>query len=481
MSEVAEAILLDGDLDVVTATRWCAKELSGVDLGDKRLNTRLVDTAGKLAAQPQAPINQACDDWADAKGSYRLFQSEKASVEKILAPHQLRTQERMERYPLVLAVQDTTYLDYTEHRKTKGMGPIGTPKQNMTGLVMHDTLILTPQGLPLGLLTKEIWARDANAEPLSGWERRKQPIEEKESYKWIKALRKTVSLMPEGVQGVTVCDREGDVYELFVEAEQLETGLLVRAMQDRVLEEADTEVKKLWAQAEAAPVTGHLRVEVPTRDKEPKREAIVSVRFCRVTLKPPWRSKQLDKDPLEPVTLHVVLVQEVKAPRGAKPLEWLLITNVAVQSFGEAVERIKWYRCRWHIEVYFKVLKSGCRVEDCRLGTAERLKRFIALLSIIAWRLYWMTHINRHAPDAPCTTIMAKHEWRALYATIQRPRKLPENPPTVCQAIRWIAQLGGFLGRKGDAEPGVTTIWRGWQRLHDISATWLLLQEGTYG
>jgi hypothetical protein len=361
------------------------------------------------------------------------------------------------------------------------MGPIGTPQQNITGLVMHATLILTPQGLPLGLLTKEIWARDADAKPLNDWERRKQPIEDKESYKWIKALRKTVSLTPEGVQGVTVCDREGDVYELFVEAEQLETGLLVRATQDRALEEAETEVKRLWPQAEAAPVAGRLKVEVPARDKEARREAMVTVRFCRVTFKPPWRSKQLDKDPLEPVRLHVILVQEEKAPTGVKPLEWLLITNVAVQSFGEAVERVKWYRCRWHIEVYFKVLKSGCRVEDCRLGTAERLKRFIALLSIIAWRLYWMTHINRHAPHAPCTIVLAEHEWHALYATIRRTQKLPKDLPTVRQAIRWIAQLGGFLGRKGDAQPGVTTIWRGWQRLHDISATWLLLHEGTYG
>lgn len=466
-AEVAEA---------VEAISWCAEELSGVDLGDKRLNARLVDTATKLTAQPQAPINQACEDWADTKASYRLFQNEKVRPEEILAPHQRRTQERMKKYPLVLAVQDTSCLNYTTHTKTEGLGPISTSSESW-GLMMHSTLALAPTGLPLGVLTQEIWARDPEGEPLSDWERRKQPIEEKESYKWLKALREIVSLTPEGVQMVSVCDREGDVYELFVEAERLETGLLVRAAQDRALE--DSEVGRLWGQVEAAPVAGYLKVHVPAQGGKPEREAIVSVRVCRVTLKPPWRSRRSEPSPQ--ITLSAVWVWEDDSPADVTPLEWLLLTNVPVESFDDAVERVKWYRCRWHIEVYFKVLKSGCKVEDCRLGTADRLERFIALLSIIAWRLYWLTHINRHASDAPCTIILTDHEWQALYATINRTSRLPEQIPTVRQTIRWVAQLGGFLGRKGDGEPGVITIWRGWQRLHDISTTWLLLRNGTYG
>ena len=206
---------------------------------------------------------------------------------------------------------------------------------------------------------------------------------------------------------------------------------------------------------------------------------IVSVRFCSVTLKPPWRPKSLEKDPLPAVTVYVFLTQEVDPPADVTPLEWLLLTNVPVYSFEDAVERVKWYRCRWHIEVYFKVLKSGCKVEDCRLQTAERLKRYLTLSSVIAWRLYWLTHINRHYPNAPCITILTQYEWQALYATIHRSTVLPQEIPTVRQAVRWIAQLGGFLGRKRDGEPGVTVIWRGWQRLNDISATWLLLHKST--
>jgi len=463
------------EIDIAVATDWCAEELAGIDLGDQRLNWRLVDTAAKLTAQPLAPINQACDDWADTKASYRLFQNEKVGAAQILAPHQQRTQERMRSYPLVLAVQDSSYLNYTAHPKTKGLGPIGTAQQDLSGLVMHTTMALTPEGLPLGVLAEDIWARSEETASLSEAERRKRPIEDKESYKWLTALRQTVALTPEGVQVVSVCDREADVYELFVEAQGLGTGLLVRATQDRRL--MTPQLGKLWDAVEAAPMAGHLKVHVPAKEGEPERDAIVSVQFSSVTLKPPWRPKRADKEPLPEVTLDAVLVQEVDPPAGVTPLEWLLLTNVPVHGFTQAVERVKWYRCRWHIEVYFKVLKSGCKVEDCRLGTADRLIRYLTLSSIIAWRLYWLTHINRQSPEAPCTIVLAEHEWRALYATLNHTIAPPQQVPTVRQVVRWIAQLGGFLGRKGDGEPGVTVIWRGWQRLHDISATWLLFHQ----
>lgn len=476
----ADAAELDWvQLDTVTASRWTMAELQAVDLGDKRLNRRLQETAGQLAAQPQAPINQACDDWAAAKASYRLFANEKVTPAKILKPHQQCTQTRMAAYPLVLALQDSTYLDFSTHPQTEGLGPIGTPAQDLQGMVQHTTLVVTPSGLPLGVLTQDIWTRDAEAPVLSAYERRKQPIEAKESNKWLTALAETVRLTPPAVRVVSVCDREADVYELFVKAAELETGLLVRATQDRTVVDADT--PKVWATAEAAPISGYLRVQVPAKGREPEREARVSVQFCQAMLKPPWRPAREDRDALPPVTLSVILVREVTPPTGVTPLEWLLLTNVPVHTFDEAVERVCWYRCRWHIEVYFKVLKTGCRLEDCRLATVDRLQRFTTLLSIIAWRLYWLTHINRQIPEAPCVLVLAQHEWHALYAMIHRTTQLPEQPPTVRQVVRWIAQLGGFLGRKRDGEPGVTVIWRGWQRLHDIAATWFIMNKERYG
>lgn len=479
MTEVESVLTTNMELEHVLPSSWVIGELGGVDLGDQRLNRRLVETATQLAAQPTAPLNQACADWAATKASYRLFQNERVTEVSILAPHQTQTQVRMAEHALVLAVQDTTYLDYSSHAQTTGLGPIGTPQQQLRGLVQHSTLVLTPTGLPLGVLTQEIWAREPDAPELSAYERRKRPIAEKESNKWLTALRETVQQTPAGVTVVSVCDREADVYELLVEAERLQTGLLVRATQDRAL--LDAETGKVWATVSAAPVRGQLRVHVPAKHDEPERDAIVDMRCCQVTLKPPWRLKRPDQEPLPPITLDVVLVQEVHPPAQVTPLEWLLLTNVPVQTFADAVERVKWYRCRWHIEVYFKVLKSGCRVEDCRLADAERLKRFITLTSVIAWRLYWLTHVNRHLPAAPCTLILAEHEWHALYAKIQRTATFPTQPPTVRQAVHWIARLGGFLDRRRDGEPGITAIWRGWQRLQDMADMWRVSRNDTYG
>lgn len=460
-------------IDVEDAVSWCEEELSHVDLGDKRLEWRIVEIATKLAAQPSASINQACEDWADSKAAYRLFANKKVTAEKILEPSQQRTRERMAGQSLVLAVQDTTFLDYTRHLKTLGLGPIGTKQQNLKGLVMHSTLAFTPAGMPLGLLTQEIWARSEEEEALTDEERKNRSIEEKESYKWLKALQKTVDLTPAGVQVVTVCDREADIYELFVEAQKAKTGLLVRAAQNRAL--MDAEMGLLWDRVESATPVGCWKVQVPAKGKEPAREAVVSVRFRSVRLKPPQRPKEPGQDPLPPVPLDAVLVQEVDPPEKLTPVEWMLLTNIPVHSTEDAIERVNWYRQRWPIEVFHKVLKSGCKVEDCRLGKGERLIPYLTLSSIIAWRMYWLTHINRHYPDAPCIIILADHEWRALYATTHRTSIPPKEMPTVRQAVRWIAKLGGFLGRKGDGEPGPTVTWRGWQRLSDIAATWLLL------
>lgn len=459
------------------ATSWCEEELAGVDLGDARLDARLINTAVQLSAQPLSSINQACEDWADVKAAYRLFDNEKVTLGKILYPHQMRTRERMQAHSLVLAVQDTTFLSYTDHPKTTGLGPIRGADQNLFGLVMHTTLCVTPDGLPLGVLDQQIWARSEEKREMTKAQLRNLPLEEKESYKWLQALECTMQLAPPSTRVVTVGDRGADVYELFVRAQELQTGLLIRASQDRVL--VNDETGKLRSSVQAAAIAGYLKVHVPEKKNEPERDATVSVRFRSLTLQPPWRPKSPDKAPLPAMPVDAILVQEIDPPPGVTPLDWLLLTNIPVHTFEEAVERVRWYRCRWYIEVYFKVLKSGCKVEDCRLRTAQRLILFLTLHSIIAWRLFWLTYVNRCLPDAPCSAVLAEHEWQALYATIHRTSVLPQQLPTVHQAVRWIARLGGFLGRKRDGEPGVTVIWRGWQRLSDISATWLLLHQPT--
>lgn len=451
---------------------WSSEEFAGIDLGDKRLDERFLSLSADLAAQPQAPINQACEDWAATKAAYRLFENEKSQAELILSPHQQRTRERMAGYSRVLALQDTALFNYTHHPMTQGLGPIGTPEQDLQGLVVHSTLVCSPQGLPLGLATQDIWARDeVEDDQAQQGKQQQRPIEEKESFKWIRALRGTVEVAPANVEVVTICDREADVYEFFQEAEELGTKLLVRAMQDRLL----VGEGKLRSVMKAHPVAGHITVEVSAQKDQPARKALCEVRFRSVTLRPPYRPKKFGVK-LSPIQVAVVWVHEVNPPAHVKEaLDWMLFTTVAVKSFRDAFERVCWYKIRWNIEVWHKVLKSGCKVEDCRLETGEKLRRYLTLMSVIAWRLFWMVQMNRQHPEAPCTVVFTEHEWKALYARIHRTTQLPETPPTVAQAVRWLAQLGGFLGRKHDREPGVTVLWRGWQRLQDLTMMWLVV------
>jgi len=468
-------MILTESLSVSSEYQWCLDEFADVELQDARLNARCSELAVQMAMHPSLPLNQACEDWAAAKAAYRFFDNEDVTPQHIQSPHQQQTATRMSSHPRVLAIQDTTFLNYTPHPKTEGLGPIGKKSLKQRGFTLHSTLAVLPDGLPLGLLTQAILTRPDNEPSHRPEECRLQPIEEKESYRWLQAFEQTLALAPAGVEVITVCDREADIYEMFAFAHKNNAPLLVRASSDRVL--LDVEARKLWPRVTGQPVVGYQAVKITGNDTRRARQATVSVRFVSVTLKPPWRPNGLK---LPAVSLNAIFVREEGPPADVeKPIEWMLLTNTTVTSFEEAQQVIGWYCCRWQIEVLHKVLKSGCRVEDCRLQTADRLHNFVALMSVIAWRLHWTTYINRCQPDLPCTAVLTDTEWEALYMRIHKSKRLPDTVPTVYQVVRWIAQLGGFLGRKSDGEPGVTAIWRGWQRLQDIASTWQIVKEQT--
>ncbi len=455
------------------AQEWAAYEMGAVELGDKRLNYRLVEIMTNLAAQPTASIPQACLDWAATKATYRLLDNAKVSDEKIYAPHYQRTQERLLGQASVLAVQDTTLLDFTQHPQTQGLGPIGTKKQKSRGMVMHSALLLTLNGLPLGLASQKNWVRSEETETQNRQQRRQQPLEEKESYKWLQAMTQVMTVVPAETQVVHVGDSEADVYELFLHAQTLQTDLLIRAGQDRKVTTPQTGL--LWASMQRLAVAGTRTLSLPKRQEQAARTVELTVRFAPLTLNAPQRQGEKLPD----FSLYAVLVREETPPAGVAAIEWLLLTTVAVESLAQAQERIDWYCLRWQIELFHKTLKSGCRIEAAQLETRTRLARLLALYSLIAWRILWLTQIARHTPHAPCSQVLAEAEWRALYAHFQRTTTPPSHPPSVSQALTWIARLGGFLARRRDGSPGITVIWRGWQRLHDITDTWLLFNPST--
>jgi hypothetical protein len=448
---------------------WCEEELAGLEVEDGRLRRRAIDSLQRLSEQPSASIPEASGDWAATKGTYRLLQHEAVDHGVLLAPHREQTLERMEQYEWVLVVQDSSYLDVTHFESMEGVGPIGTEKQKVRGLVMHSALAVTEQGMSLGVVHQSVWARP---EPSESQSEKVRPIEEKESYKWLAGLAETPKLA--GTEVVTVCDAEADVYELLAYAVESEKGLLVRASQDRAL--MPPEVNLIRQTLGATQLRAQLTLKLQAKESEPAREAKVSVRYKRVKLKPPYRPKGngYESLPLTPLTLWAVQIREVNPPADATPVEWLLLTTVPVLNSEDALQRIQWYCQRWQIEIWHKILKSGCRIEHRRLKDADRLLTCLALYVIIAWRLHWLTHLARHDPDAPCTTALTEAEWQALYAHATGITEPPTQPPSIAQIVLWIAQLGGFLARKGDGHPGVTVLWRGWRRLHDLVAMWTL-------
>jgi Transposase Tn5 dimerisation domain len=374
-----------------------------------------------------------------------------------------------------LAIQDTTSLNYSQHPQTTGLGPIGDSRSDAQGLMLHSTLVVTSEGLPLGLLTQALWAR-TGYKSQSRQERRNTAIADKESNRWLVALQETVAESPATTTVVTLGDREADIYEFLAEAQRLASPFVIRAAWDRHLEHED--YPRLWPLVESQPVEGYVTIDIPARAQHAPRQARLALRFTPVTLEPPQRHRTTVPTPLPALRLFAVQVKEVAPPSEEEAIEWLLLTNLPVKTVPDALQRVGWYRRRWQIEEFHKLLKSGCRVEACRLQTAQRLRRYLALCTVVAWRLYWLTQSNRTAPTAPATTVLSSEEVSALHVLTDGPFTPPDSPLTVREAVRLIAQLGGFLGRRHDGEPGITTLWRGWQRLSDLTLMWSLATEG---
>jgi hypothetical protein len=449
---------------------WAAEEFSAAKLGDARLEARLLSLARDFYAKPRAQIPQACGSRAKAKAAYRFFDHPRTTMDAILQSHYEASAARVSEHAVVLAVQDTTSLNYNTQPAIENLGPIGSRADTWLGLMVHDTMAFTPQGLPLGLVDVQCWARDA--EEFGKKHRRKSlPIEQKESYKWLKSVQAAARLQARcpHTTVVSVGDREADIFELFDLARTLPHAprLLVRAEQNRVLTE---EQGKLWERLARQPVAGCQQLQVPRRAKRPARVATMAISYARVELKAP----QI-KGKVKPVMVWAVWAREIEAPKGIEPLEWMLLTTCSVESFEQATEKIAWYAARWGIEVYHRTLKSGCQIETRQLGAADRIEACLAIDMVVAWRILHLTKLGREHPDVPCTVYFSEMEWKALVTYINRSAVLPDQPPTLREATHMVASLGGFLGRNCDGEPGTQTLWLGLQRLDDLAAMYEIL------
>jgi Transposase DNA-binding/Transposase Tn5 dimerisation domain len=443
---------------------WAAQELATADFGDARLSKRLVRIVADKLAKPTASIPQASGSWPATKATYRFLDSEQVAADSIRAAHLDATRSRIEQHETVLVLQDTTELLYTSHPHTKGMGELD--HAGSKGLKVHSALAATLDGLPLGLVYQSVWARQA---PATARKPRKRPPQvERESQRWLTTLAEAQQALKAPTRLIVVADREADIYPLFIEPRDERSELVIRATYNRGLVGGS----KLHDAAESIRWQGSRTVTIPGNGSRAARTATVQIGWTTVQLLPP-QDYPRPASAARP-TLQLVVVEEREPPAGVKPLRWLLWTTLSVTNWDEAVAVVLLYQKRWLIERYHYVLKSGCGIEQLQLETAERLERALAVCCIVAWRLLWLTTQARETPDVACTEILARHEWEALVCVVQGRLEPPIEPPSLREAVRMIAQLGGFLARKGDGEPGVKTLWRGLIRLNDIAATWLL-------
>ncbi|MBT7024460.1 MAG: IS4 family transposase [Gammaproteobacteria bacterium] len=452
-------------------------ELSDLNLGDARLNKRACQLIETLGSHPDRSIPTACGGWDEAKAAYRLFDSKKVTAQKLLAPHTHCTVERMMQHDTVLAIQDTTELDYTGKDDIEGLGTLNYEQRK--GLYLHPTLAITPQRIPLGILDYWSWTRpfeDAETESIR-WLEGYQRLCEQQQHIWQQAFDTRL---------VYMADREGDLFDIYAEHRRLQkqgeqaADFLIRAQHNRILvsdqhsEESrgqSTEKSKLWPTIEASPKLGQIEFKMPSANKRKGRVVQQSLQAARVTIVPPAEHKTE-----KPVELTAILAREINPPEGEEAIEWMLLTNLEIHTQLQAEEMLSWYLSRWQIEILFRILKSGCKIEELQLEKIERLEPAITLYLLIAWRVLYCTMIGRECPELPCDLIFGDDEWRAAYI-LAKSDPPPEQPPTINEMIRIVAGFGGFLNRKGDGFPGPQTIWIGMQRTKDFAMMYKAMRK----
>jgi len=456
-----------------------------MDLGDARLDRRLKKLLGDMGAQPGASLPKASGDVSGTKGAYRCLSHDTVEVQEILAAHRVAVVQRAGQERVLLAVQDTTTLNFSRQPQTAGLGPVGNNPDKTLGLLLHSTLVLREDGQALGLIERWLHARDPKefkAGPAGA--RNRKPVGAKESVKWLHSLEATVDAAQglEETQWINIADREADSYDLFWRLVELRTApqtraaaarvdLLVRSQHNRALSQ---EEERLFGHLGAQEVIGHYRFTVPRQPGKKIREATLNVRVAAVTLPPPpdqvkYHGRQ------EPLRLWAIEAMESDPPIGQAPICWRLLSTMPVPDAATAVLQVQRYSQRWEIELFHKTLKSGCQAESRQLETVERLSRCLMLDMLVAWRVLALSKAGRgeHAQQ-PVDAWLEEAQWKALWCYIHQRTDPPPTPPSTAQAVRWVAKLGGFLGRRSDGHPGAMTLWQGLQRLNDFTSAYLL-------
>jgi hypothetical protein len=454
---------------------WVENEMEWIDLGDRRLNQRSFNILEGLGLAPGRTIPQAFQVWSEIKATYNFFNNDSVSEKKILASHLAKTIERINEYPVVLLASDTTDINYTTKSIMKNKERLDN-KQN--GIWLHATIAITPERLNLGLIQANFWHREnevAKKDSAFRTARDKAPIEEKESYRWIESYQKACEIAKEvpRTQIINISDRECDIIEFFELAEskkneEFKANFIIRSQYDRLIEtndiETDEVINKLWKKLKKADSLGELEFTISTRGDRKARKVKQKLKAISVTLTPSNKKKS--------IVVNAVMAIEEQPPEGEDPVMWIFITDLPIKTFEDVCKIIEYYLCRWQIELFFKVLKSGCKVEERQLQTTERIKNIIAIFFVISWRVMFTMMLGRICGEMSCTDLFDEAEWKSVYKILNKKKALPRKPPALGEFIVMIAKLGGYVEHKDGEPPGIKTMWKGMARMVDFSLAW---------
>jgi hypothetical protein len=411
----------------------------------------------QLSKDPERSVPSACKQWSDVLGAYRFFDNDRVEHADVLSGHKAATLERMAAHQVILVAQDTTFLSLVKSHPKADFGTLTVTEREEH--LLHVNVAFTDERVNLGVLSAQFWQRTGVTTHHT-----QRATKDKESQRWLDGYQSACEVQAQYPDKwvISIADREGDIrewYEIAQETKESDAAsFIVRAKQERRIAIDDDEHGYLWEWMAARPNLGSYDIAVAAKGGKPARSAHVTIRAGEVTL-----LGQTGRT-LKPLTLHAVWASEEAPPDGLSPIRWMLLTNIPITTLKEARAIIEWYRCRWEIEIYFRVIKNACHIEALRLQTANRLYNAVAVYLIIAWRLHMLTMLAREQPNVPCDKVLSDQEWQTIYIMHQE-KPPPKKPPKLCDITRMLASLGGFLGRKGDGEPGTKTIWIGYTNL----------------
>lgn len=453
---------------------WIIEELAMLSLGDKRLNKRAHKILSNLSRNPTDSIPAACSGAGETKTAYRFFDNDQVTPEKIQQTHFEASVARMAQHSIVLIPQDTTVLNFSSQYNRQDAGP--TTKGSTNGIYLHSAIAGTPEKICLGHLSSKQWHR----KELQNLTRRERtiknysiPIEDKESYRWLEnyiRANEYAKQLPHTTI-VSIADREGDIYNIYEEAqkifnhEEAKAYYLIRARSDRKIctKEGKRTDLRIKSSLKSEKPLGSFTLEISETKNRKPRVANLIVYSKKICIRLP--DKQRKPKDYDPVEITAILCVEKAPPKGAEPIEWLLTTNLPATTFEEAYEKIQWYTCRWQIEIFFKILKSGCTIEKLQL-TEKNFSAALCFYMIIAWRILYVVAMGRYSPEISCECVFSKEEWQTTYIVVHR-KKPPKNPPALNEMIRMVASLGGYINNKSNPEPGVKTMWIGLRNMQE--------------